>query len=69
MLGFFSKLKYIDIIGKEIQFKIDKSELYKTVLGGFLTLLLGVISLISLWFFGNDVIYRKYPKFITKQLD
>ena len=68
MLQTLSRLKYLDIIGKEVQFKIENSELYKTVFGGILTLMLAVISLISIWFFGNDIIYHENPKFIQKQI-
>jgi len=63
-----NSFKFIDIIGKEIQFKIENSEKYKTSFGGILTITLGIISLISLWFFGNDVIYKLSPKIITNEL-
>jgi len=67
-MKFLQNIKLLDIIGKEIQFKIENSETYKTALGGFLTILLGVISLISLWFFGNDIIYKTNPQFLSKDL-
>ena len=63
-----NNFKFLDIIGKEIQFKIENSEKYKTIFGGILTICLGIISLVSLWFFGNDIIYRKFPNILTKEL-
>jgi hypothetical protein len=59
--------KNLDIIGKEIQFKVENNEKYQTKFGGFLTLLLAVVSLISLWFFGNDIIYREKPVTTMKE--
>ncbi len=56
-----------DILGKEIQFKVENNETYKTWIGGFFTILLALISLGSIYLFGNDVIYRSKPKLLFKK--
>ena len=62
-----STLRKLDIIGKEVQFRIDNSETYKTWIGGFLTVLLGLISLGSIYLFGNDIIYKTKPTLLFKK--
>ena len=57
----------LDILGKEIQFKIENSETYKTWVGGFFTILLGFISLGSIYLFGNDVIFKTKPTLLFKK--
>ena len=54
MMKILEKLKHIDILGKEVRFKIENSELYKTSVGGFVTILMIVTILATAWFFGKD---------------
>ncbi len=56
-----------DILGKEIQFKIENKEIYKTWVGGFLTILLALISLGSIYLFGSEVVFRLKPKLLFKK--
>lgn len=62
------KFKYLDIIGKEVQFKIESNETYRTIVGGILTIVLGVVTMISLWFFGSDIIFKTNPNFLSNDL-
>ena len=61
-------MRKFDILGKEIQFKIENSETYKTCVGGFLTLLLAFVSLGSIYLFGNDIIFKTKPNLIFKKI-
>jgi hypothetical protein len=61
----------LDFLGKEVQFKIENYETYKTPVGGFLTILLAIISLGSIYLFGSEVFYKEKPNvlFSKNRLD
>jgi len=65
MLNF---LCLIDIFGKEINLQIKSYQVYKTPVGGVLTLFIGVVTLVAIWFFGKDIIYKEQPSYLTKKL-
>ena len=58
-------LKSIDILDTGFKFTYEKSN-FKTTFGGILTLILGCGILVLIWYFGNDIYYKKFPIFIKK---
>jgi len=65
MLNFLCQ---VDIFGKEINLQINKYPVYKTPVGGVVTLFIGVLTLVAIWFFGKDIIEKEHPSVITKKL-
>jgi len=59
-------IKNLDVIGSEFKFKIEGGKL-KTFIGGVITLVLLVISIITFLYFGQDLYLRVNPKYYTKQ--
>jgi len=59
-------LKKLDHIGSEFKFNI-KGGKYKTTFGGIITIFLAIISLVSCWYFGQDLYLRQSPKYFAKQ--
>jgi len=55
----------IDILGKKFELKIDNG-LYKTCLGGILTLCLSILGIYIAWYFGDDIYLRENPSILTK---
>jgi len=51
----------MDLIGKEFKFAVDNNYVYKTTLGGVMTLTLICSALVSIWYFGQDLYLRKSP--------
>lgn len=58
---FFSFLKKIDMYRLKINLEIESSRLFKTTLGGFLTLLHLTLSLFLFFSLGSDMINRNNP--------
>lgn len=68
-MGFFKSiskkiskfLKYIDLYGRKIDLTINQEETYKTNIGGFFTLIIGILSLMLFINFGSDMFYHDNP--------
>jgi hypothetical protein len=63
---FFKLIKCLDFMGNPMNFKIKKSDTYKTVFGGILSLLLYLCFLYFIYLFGQDFIFKKNPTGYTK---
>jgi len=61
-----SFLKSIDIFGTDFRFLIKEEGKYKTSLGGILTILVATITLISCWYFGQDIYLHNSPSVFSK---
>jgi len=61
-----NSLKSIDIFGTDFRFLIEEEGQYKTSLGGILTLIIIVITLISCWYFGQDIYLHNDPSIFSK---
>jgi hypothetical protein len=61
-------IKNIDIFGEEFYFTIFGKSKYTTVLGGILTLLTGISTIIITILFGIDLIKRSNPKIVTERV-
>jgi len=57
----FKYLKKIDMFGNHIELSYDKEKTHKTRFGGFLTVLLIILSIFAVYYFGREVIYRRKP--------
>jgi hypothetical protein len=58
-------LTYIDIFGYEPNLEIKKSKSFKTPFGGILSILILITILYVIWFFGNEIIFKRKPSLIT----
>ena len=58
-------IKSIDIFGKQVKFKIDEDDSYKTYIGGILTILVYLGMALLTWNFGKDVYEKAQPKLIS----
>jgi hypothetical protein len=54
-------LRNIDYVGPACTIKIEKRDIYKTSIGGIMTILLLIFSNFSCIGFGRDIIERKKP--------
>lgn len=61
-------LRSIDIYGKKADLSINREEAYKTTLGGFFTLIIGVLFLLLFFNFGSDMIYHENPSTVFSEI-
>lgn len=54
-------MRSIDLMGPQPKLFINKSTRYQTIFGGFLTILIGFLSILCFIGFGIDIIQRKSP--------
>ena len=67
-LKFLNFIKKSDILGKSISFEEENNKIFKTVLGGLLTIFLIVTMVILSYYFGKEIWERKKPTtFINEQ--
>jgi hypothetical protein len=65
-----SLLKSIDIIGPSPYIFINKTNRYKSTLGGFFTLILSILAILAFFAFGLDVFSKEKPEvLLTRQFD
>lgn len=65
MASFF---KNIDIYGVEYKLSVKQSESAQTIFGGVLTTITYIATIISIWFLGQDVIFKENPNFVKDSL-
>ena len=54
----YKTLKSLDFMGDPMNFKINKSETFKTVFGGLLSFMIYLSFLYFFYLFGNDFIFK-----------
>ena len=54
-------LKKIDMFGQQIQFNFNKKTKHKTLLGALFSFFLIILVILSIYYFGEEVIIRKNP--------
>lgn len=54
-------LRRFDILGNRLSFEVDSSSTYKSLVGGFFSILIILASLVLALMFGNEVYERKTP--------
>jgi hypothetical protein len=52
-------LKQLDFIAPEVKLNVMGMESYKSVTGGFLSVLLGILSILASCAFGRDIFFLK----------
>ncbi len=52
-------IKNLDILGRSFSLNFKRVETFKTVLGGVITILYGLMTLILIWYFGQDIYLKK----------
>jgi len=57
-------IQSLDFFGNENKFNLNGKLIYKTTLGGFITLFLAFASIVLAWYFGQDIYLRVNPKYI-----
>lgn len=61
-------LRSIDIYGKKADLSMNREEAYKTSLGGFFTLIIGILFLLLFFNFGSDMIYHENPSTVFSEI-
>lgn len=59
-------LEMIDIFGKQINLNYNKSNKINSAIGGFFTITLYLLLLVSIWLIGNDITYKENPTSSTE---
>jgi len=54
-------MKNIDFFGEPVKILLNKQSSIKTTIGGYLTILTIIMTLIFTWFIGKDIIYKENP--------
>jgi hypothetical protein len=60
-------IKIIDMLSSPILLELERQKYMKTNLGAFLTVVLFFLLCMSMWFIGNDLVFRKKPFSYFKQ--
>jgi hypothetical protein len=58
--------KKLDFIAPEVKLSVMGYESYKSVTGGFFSVLLGILSILAFSAFGRDIFQKKSPIIIPK---
>jgi hypothetical protein len=61
-----TKLEELDLFGKSIQLNIRNKELYRSTIGGLITIFIGILLVLATYSFGRDIIQRLKPLVITQ---
>src|SRR5690348_10553059 len=64
-MPYFPCLSYVDLFGYVPCMEIKKSKTYKTNFGGVISLIIILTILYVIWYFGNEMIFKKKPLLIT----
>lgn len=59
-------LKSLDVYGEKIKFRLEDKEQVKTIIGVYLTVLTGILTVIAAWFLSNDIVYRNKPNYFIE---
>jgi len=59
-------LQSIDIFGTDFKLNIKGKESITTLLGGLVTLILGLTTLVLTWYFGQDIYLKESPYYLSK---
>jgi len=62
-------LKRIDLYGSPYHFTVFNNQVYKTHIGGFITILTLIGYIICFWYFGNDFYSRENPKYLNERIN
>jgi len=54
-------MKNLDFFGEPVRILLNKNYSIQTTIGGYLTILTGILSLVFTWFIGRDLIYKEKP--------
>ncbi len=57
-------LKKIDQFGRDVKFNIDSDDVFRTYIGGILSILFWLTIIFIAGYFGQDIIKREKPKFL-----
>lgn len=60
-------MKYLDLIGPKADLYMNKSKIFRTTLGGILTILVSILSILCFFGFGLDLIEKVHPETITSK--
>jgi hypothetical protein len=60
-----SLFETMDLFGYEIKMNVKGKETFKTILGGLLTILILLTIAYVIWYFGNEIIFKRRPYLIT----
>jgi len=55
----------LDILGKQYQFNIHGGT-FRTLVGGILTILLWVGTIVLTWYFGQDIYLKQQPNLLER---
>jgi len=61
-------LENLDLFGKKVEFKFNGKGTHKSIIGGLSTLILVIIFVLALMYFGQDIILRRAPKTVMSNL-
>jgi hypothetical protein len=61
-----SLIKSTDFLGPEMKFRINNQENFKTVFGGFFSILYCIFFTLFFFIFGNDFFFKQNPKVFTQ---
>lgn len=67
-MKFLSLIKSTDFLGPEMKFRINNQENFKTVFGGFFSILYLIFLSYFFFYFGEDLFFKKNPKVITQNI-
>lgn len=71
-MGFFNfvkAIKKIDFMSDSPKLKIEGSNSYKTFIGGFINLVLIILSIIGIIYFGQELVIKKQPIVVHSEMD
>ena len=61
------KFKKIDIFGNKVELNFKNEKLHKTYFGSCITLLVFILSVLAIIFFGQGLIFRDNPDMIVAE--
>src|SRR5690606_6972341 len=64
--GISRMLQRLDLFGHSFRLYFNRETNLKTSYGGFVTILIVTFTVICIWFFGNEVIYKQSPYVVEK---
>jgi hypothetical protein len=68
MTWFLKFLRHSDVIGKEPSLMLGKDSRNRTILGGFLCISIFLCALLGLFYFGQEIYYKRNPNIITSNV-